>query len=114
MRWVWKGFTAPDAGVLVVPHPENYWVEFLPQGQLAIQADCNRGTGKWTVEGTTLHLMPLAMTLMMCPGESLDSRFLALLQKASRFHRHGQTLQLTLDSPSAVLRFAAVGQDAGP
>jgi heat shock protein HslJ len=110
-RWVWTGFTAPDAGALVPPRAEDYWVEFLPHGQLAIQADCNRGTGKWTLAGATLHLTPLAMTLRMCPGDSLDSRFLALLQRTSHFRRHGRTLQLELEGPSAVLGFTAL---AGP
>jgi heat shock protein HslJ len=113
-RWAWEGFTAPDAGPLVPAHPENYWLEFLPHGQLAIQADCNRATGKWTVEGAALHLTPLAMTLMACPEESLDGRFLALLQRTTHFRRRGRTLRLELDGPSAVLRFTALAADAGP
>lgn len=107
MRWLWKGLGAQDAGA---PPLESYWLEFLPHGQLAIQADCNRATGKWTLEAAaTLHLTPLATTLMACPPGSLDSRFLALLQKTTHFRRHGRTLRLVLDGPVAALDFTAGG-----
>jgi heat shock protein HslJ len=107
-RWAWDSFTAADGdgGALVPTHPERYWLEFLPDGKLVLQADCNRGFGTWTEAGGGVQLKPLGTTLMACLGESLDGPFLELLGKTSRFALEGATLLLF--GPSGVLRLAEV------
>ncbi len=106
-RWGWVHFRAKGAADLVPAHPENYWVEFLPDGALAISADCNRATGTWTAKGAQLTLKVLASTLAACPEGSLDSRFLQLLAGVSRGSVHGQTLLLWLPEDTGVLHLAA-------
>lgn len=107
-RWAWDSFTPADAdaGALIPTHREWYWVELLPEGKLALQADCNRGFGTWTDEGGEVQLKPLGTTLMACLGESFDSRFLELLRTASSVSRDGA--MLLLSGPSGVLRLAEV------
>ncbi len=108
-RWVWDGFApAADAGALVPTHPERYWVEFLPQGKLSLQADCNRGFGTWTEEATAVELKPLGTTLMACGEASLDGRFLELLRTSSA-SRDG--VRLLLRGPLGVLRLAEVSTE---
>jgi heat shock protein HslJ len=109
-RWAWDSFTSADAGALVPPHPENYWVQFLPEGKLVLQADCNRGFGTWTEEDGGVHLKPLGTTLMACPEGSLDSRFLELLTRASQVGVRGT--RLLLRGPAGVLRLSLVPAQA--
>ena len=101
-------FTAKGAADLAPAHPEAYWVEFLPDGALAISADCNRATGTWTAKGAQLTLKVLASTLAACPEASLDSRFLQLLAGVSRGSVRGQTLLLWLPGDTGVLHLAAL------
>jgi heat shock protein HslJ len=110
-RWAWDSFTAADmdAGALLPTDPERYWVELLPDGKLALQADCNRGFGTWTAARGVVQLQPLGTTLMLCGGESLDRRFLELLRTTSRVAPDGATLLLS--GPSGVLRLATVPAD---
>ena len=105
-RWAWHSFTALDGGGLVPTDPTRYWVEFLPDGKLALQSDCNRGFGTWTKTGRVVQLNPLGTTLMACADGSLDGRFLELLRTTSRVAPDGATLLLS--GPMGVLRLAPV------
>jgi META domain len=108
-RWAWDGFSpAADAGVLVPKHPEKYWVEFLPEGKLSLQADCNRGFGTWREEPTGVELKPLGTTLMACGEASLDGHFLEVLRTSSA-SRDG--VRLLLRGPLGVLRLAEVSTE---
>ncbi len=114
VRWTWVHFTAKGAAELAPAHPEAYWVEFLPDGALAISADCNRATGTWTSKGTQLTLKALASTLAACPEGSLDSRFLQLLAAVGRGSVRGRTLLLWLPGDAGVLHLAATPQASPP
>jgi heat shock protein HslJ len=113
-RWAWESFVPRgiDAGTLVPPHPENYWLELLPEGKLSLQADCNRGFGSWTDGSSGLHFKPLGSTLMACGEASLGGRFLELLSTTSSVSRDGGALLLR--SPSGVLRLREVRAQAAP
>jgi len=67
VRWQWVHVTAKGQAPLAPAHPERYWLEFLPDGALAISADCNRATGTWAANGPQLTLTALATTLAACP-----------------------------------------------
>jgi len=114
VRWRWVHFTAPGVAPLVPAHPERYWVEFLPEGVLALQADCNRGTGTWTQKGAELTLKLLATTLAACPPDSLDSRFNQLLAEVARASVHGRTLLLWLKQKAGVLHLEALPREPPP
>jgi len=107
VRWQWVHFTAKGAAPLAPAHAETYWVEFLPDGALAISADCNRATGTWTANGTQLTLKALATTLAACPENSLGGRFLQLLAGVVRGSVRGQSLLLWLPGEAGVLHLAA-------
>lgn len=81
--WQWQGNIANDGEVVLQPdHPENYTVTFLPEGALAIQADCNRAMGSYTVSGAQIGLEIGGVTKMLCPPGSLMDPFLAGLDRA--------------------------------
>ena len=61
-----------------------YTVQFLPEGELRLLADCNRGTGEYRLAGDTIEAGPFATTRMGCGPDSLDGAFLVLLEAADR------------------------------
>ena len=55
--WQWQGNVSNTGEVTMRPDdPSQYTVEFLPDGTLAIQADCNRATGAYAVAGAQIDL----------------------------------------------------------
>jgi uncharacterized protein YidB (DUF937 family)/heat shock protein HslJ len=86
--------------------PDRYTVRFDSGGRLAVRADCNRGTGTYTVSSDRrLMVNPLALTRAMCPLGSLSDRFAAQVSRATRYEVRGGDLYLTLAADSGTLRF---------
>jgi heat shock protein HslJ len=80
IEWQWTGLDGEGPGSqLQVPDPENYNIVFLEDGIYYFRADCNTGSGDYTMEGSSLTLGPGMMTLVACGEESLDSEYLASL-----------------------------------
>lgn len=65
--------------------PTNYTVMFLPEGGVAIGADCNRAVGTYTTSGGDIDITVGATTMALCPPESLSGNFLTDLDQASSF-----------------------------
>ncbi|WP_440955466.1 META domain-containing protein [Methanosarcina sp. Mfa9] len=80
IEWQWTGLleTNPTAQS-VVPDPENYTLVLFPDGTYSIKADCNRGSGGYTLEGNTLTLGTGPMTLAACGPDSLYDQYVTLL-----------------------------------
>jgi heat shock protein HslJ len=52
--WQWQGIAAINGEVTLRPdQPEKHTVAFLEDSKLAIQADCNRATGNYSVTRTS-------------------------------------------------------------
>ena len=49
VRWAWQTFQGSDGTIVRPDDPSQYTVEFLPDGTLAIQADCHHAVGTYTV-----------------------------------------------------------------
>jgi heat shock protein HslJ len=62
-----------------VPDPENYTLAFFADGTYYIKADCNSGSGTYTLDGNNLIPGPTTITLMACGPESMDGEYLSLL-----------------------------------
>ena len=56
--WQWQNDTLADT--------TNYTIEFLPEGQFQLQADCNRGRGAYKLVGNLLTIDGVALTRMGC------------------------------------------------
>ena len=78
--WLWQEYVdTASLNDITVDDPSQYTLEFLPDGTYRIQADCNQGSGRYTVEGSRLSLEPGPMTMAACGPESLDGEFLSRL-----------------------------------
>jgi heat shock protein HslJ len=103
--WQWLAFIDPADGDeshdIEVDNPSQYTLELLADGTYVIQADCNRGGGNFSIDGSSLTLEPGFMTLAACPPESLSDRFVSLLVNVVTFvfDADGQlVLNLKLDA----------------
>ncbi|MFM9108473.1 MAG: META domain-containing protein, partial [Chloroflexota bacterium] len=121
VTWVWEGVQFMDDSSLMPDDPGRYSLTFLPDGTLAIKADCNRGAGTWSVDNETVDLEVGALTKMACPEDSLADRFVQGVNEVnSGVFRNGR-LFLALPVDSGIHAFAArfappagTGEEATP
>ena len=74
--WSWQETVMNDGKRIVPAASGRYTLLFQPGGMIAVQADCNRGSGSYLLNGGSLSFGPIAMTRAMCPPGSLDTEFL--------------------------------------
>ncbi len=84
---VWQviAITDPDGATTEITDPARYTAQFLPDGSLLIQADCNRGRSSYELVDGKLVVHPGISTLALCPPESHDQAFTTALNGASSF-----------------------------
>lgn len=109
--WQWQqSITSSDS---VAPDdPSRYTVEFQVDGRANVRADCNRGSGTYTVTDNQLSFGPIATTLIGCPPGSLDSVFLRQLNDAGAYAVDGDRLYIGLKSSVAVMVFSSAAAEA--
>jgi heat shock protein HslJ len=90
------------------------WEEAAPSasfedGRVAGSTGCNRYTGPYTLDGASIELGPLAVTLMAClpPRDAVERAFVAALERVAGWRVDGGELSLLDDDGVELLRFAA-------
>lgn len=81
VTWQWVSFTTP-VEMLIVNDPGRYTIRFNADGTAGVRADCNTMRATYTTNGSSITILPGPMTLMACPDDSLDQRFLGALGNA--------------------------------
>lgn len=89
-----QGVTRPQADRV-------YTVHLSPDGRAAFQLDCNRGTTSYTQQarapdGGAISFGNVAMTRMMCPEGSLDTRIARDMGNVRSYILQGGTLSMSL------------------
>ena len=108
--WMWAGVTTPQE-TRTLDTPERYTVRFDSAGRVTVRADCNRGTGTYTVSSDRrLMVNPLALTRAMCPPGSMSERFAAQLGRATRYEVRNGDLYLMLPADSGTLTAPSIAQ----
>jgi heat shock protein HslJ len=72
--WKWERFQGSDDTALVVKESNKYTLQLMAGGRFNIRADCNRGGGSYTLDGSRLALKVQMMTMAACPPDSLSDR----------------------------------------
>jgi heat shock protein HslJ len=94
-------------GPTPVEDPSTFTVTFGADGHAAFLLDCNRGSGSWqATDSGTLSFGPIAVTLMMCPQPSLDTRVAAALSGVGGWHIQDGQLTMTPASGDTALHWA--------
>lgn len=107
-RWEWASFQGMDDSSLEIADPSLYTLEIRSDG-VSVRADCNRGTGGYELDGSSLTFTPLAITQMACPSESLADRYLSHLSYVRSWIVEDGDLYLSLFADGGIMRFRAVG-----
>jgi heat shock protein HslJ len=103
--WMWLEFLENNDTVTHPNMPGNYTLEFMPDKQVAVQADCNRANGTYTVMGNQLDIEIMATTLAACPEGSLADEYLQLLNDAAAYIREGDFLFIDIMMDAGTMKF---------
>ena len=109
--WQWTAFVDPLRKT-TVDDPSQYTVEFRADGSVSAKADCNQGNGTYTAENDekgssgSIDIEIMAMTMAMCPPESLSDQFVQYLNEAAIYFLEGENLYLDLPADSGTMIFA--------
>jgi heat shock protein HslJ len=103
--WMWLEFLENNDTITQPDIPGNYTLEFLPDGVLNVQADCNRASGSLTVNGNQLDMEILTTTLAACPPDSLSDEYLRLLNDAVAYIREGDFLFIDIMLDTGTMKF---------
>jgi len=103
--WLWVEFLENNDTITRPDIPGNYTLEFLPDGVVKLQADCNNASGSYTVRGSQLDIEIMVTTLAACPSESLSEEYLQLLNDAVTYIRQGESLFIDIMMDSGTMRF---------
>jgi uncharacterized lipoprotein YbaY len=107
--WQWTGFSDPVQGDLTIDMPEQYTVEFMPEGLVAVKADCNNGSGTYITDADgSIDIAIGIVTAAACAPESLSDQFLQYLGEVAvySFDEDG-ILILDLAVDTGTMTFAA-------
>lgn len=94
------------------------WEEVAPSatfenGSVSGSNGCNRYTGPYTIDGSSVELGQLAMTQMACvsPAAEVEQQYMAALQKVTGWELDDAELVLTDENGDELLRFeqASIG-----
>lgn len=103
--WEWTGFLSMDGSTTTPDDPSRYTIEFLSDGSIAIGADCNRGRGTYTRDGSSIDMTVTALTRAFCGEESRSDDFVRYLDDSvSLVFQDGQ-LHLALPMDGGILSF---------
>jgi len=78
IKWLWGGYKHSGEDTLV-PNPENYTLAFFSDGTYYVKAECNSGSGSYTLEENDLTIDTATMTLVACGPDSMDPEYTSLL-----------------------------------
>lgn len=106
--WSWQRTLMSDDTRIVADAPGKYTLRFDAGGRVEVRADCNRGSGPYTLDGRRLSFGPIALTRAMCAPGSRDAEFLKGLQNVAGHLFRGAELVLTLKVDSGSMIFAPV------
>ncbi len=111
--WEWQRTQMNDDTIFTPEEPAKYTLTFLADGMVQMQADCNSGGGSYTLDGNQLTIGPVAMTLMACLPESLDSTFAQQLGEVRSYlmDEGNLVLELAVDSGGMIFAPAGAGMD---
>ncbi|MGH6693456.1 MAG: META domain-containing protein [Gammaproteobacteria bacterium] len=105
VTWQWESLVTPVETVKP-DRPELYTLQFDRSGRVAVRADCNRGSGQYTVSaGRRITFGAMALTRAACPPGSLSDRFVRDVGRVSSYFFRDGALFLEMPVDSGTLRF---------
>jgi heat shock protein HslJ len=110
--WQWQQTAMNNDDTFVPADPANYTIEFMSDGTVAVQADCNQVSGGYTLDGSQITITLGPSTMAACPEGSLGDQFVKNLGEANRFLFDGDDLIISLMFDSGSMRFSPTPSDS--
>ncbi len=110
-----KRWTLTEMGERSFKTGEPYLEFNVKQGRFSGSTGCNRISGGYRVDGSSLRMTPVAVTRRACPGEEaqqIEASFLKALEATSKFEVQGDVLRLYATSDAPVLTFRISAMEA--
>ena len=105
VTWQWESLVTPVETVKP-DRPELYTLQLDRSGRVGVRADCNRGSGPYTVSaGRRITFGAMALTRAACPPDSLSDRFVRDVGRVSSYFVRDGALFLEMPVDSGTLRF---------
>ena len=108
-KWQLVHFQSSDdaIGTKVPPAVERYVLEFMPDGNAALQLDCNRARSMWKAEpssptGGELTMAPGPMTRAACQPGAMDTQIARDLSNIRSYTFRGEFLGLALQADAGI------------
>lgn len=105
--WRWEQTLMNNGDTFTPDNPNNYTVQFMEDGALLFQADCNQGSGAYTADSSALTIALGPMTLVACPPGSQADQFIANLNAAAIYFFENGNLFIDLMVDSGTMRFSS-------
>lgn len=106
--WELEQIQYNDDTLLMADPPENYTVEFMEDGSVAIQADCNQAQGEFsTAEGGSIDIAVGAVTRAACPPGSISNEFIQGLNDTALYFFQEGKLFMDIQYDTGTMRFRA-------
>ncbi len=105
--WQWASFTDPVNGPQDIGDPSRYQIELQTEDTILIQADCNNGSGSYSIEGQNIAIVPGPLTRAACPEDSQADDFLKNLEASAIWFMQDGDLFFDLKFDSGTMRFVA-------
>ena len=101
----WKLETIERAGspTITIPNPDQYTLRLEEGGQVAVRADCNNCSGRYSLDGKSLQISGVACTLIFCNLASFDGNYKAALENVRSISVTGN--QMVVTGTGFTLRF---------
>jgi uncharacterized protein YraI len=93
----------------VIADPEFYNVVFKSGGELLFRADCNTGSGSYTISDDQITITLGQASLVECGEESLSAQFTALLTSVATYSFESGGLVLGLKDNAGTMGFVSGG-----
>ncbi|MGB5973446.1 MAG: META domain-containing protein [Nodosilinea sp.] len=107
--WELQQIQMSDGTLLTANPPQNYTAEFADDGQVFVQADCNRALGQYTeyADGRiSVNLGPT--TLAACPEDSISSEFLQAMNNSTLYFFQNEDLFIDLKADSGTMQLSGL------
>jgi heat shock protein HslJ len=102
--WNWIKTEYSNDTTVTAPDPAKYTLKFgQAVNRFLFTADCNNGSGSYTVDGPTLTMQVEGMTLALCPPPS--DEYVRLLDQVASYKIEGNTLYLALKLDTGIMTF---------
>ena len=106
--WQWVSFLDQATGERTITDPQNYTVNFQPDGTVQVTADCKASSGSYTADGTNISITLGPTTAVQCSPESKSDQFLGYLSGAALYSIANGRLQIDLIADSGTMTFISV------